>query len=233
MKILPEIASTTHIDLHHECMAKSALDGMAEQIKEKFTPHLIEHDWNRQIGIVLYGEVFQLPDGEYALGIVSGLFENEEEKERYKIGQPNNIWEQYTSYLDIAELLKLVAKNVQPEIISPNPSKSELNIANLLEAYLNSTQVLPNGTVYKIKRFIVATGSLRIVIHPKDHDPAHFHVISKQKNIDARFNLDTLEFLSNKQGNISNNDIKKIQNFFKINPQMFEQLKNEHHRMKQ
>ena len=81
MKITTGIASTTHIDRHNERMAKSAIDGMAEQIKERFIPQLIEHDPKQHIGVVLYGEVFLLKDGEFALGIVSGIFENNEEKE--------------------------------------------------------------------------------------------------------------------------------------------------------
>ncbi len=86
MIIITGIASTTHIDRHNERMAKSALDGMAKQIKERFIPHLIEHDPNQHIGVILYGEVFRLKDGEYALGIVSGTFEDEHERERYKTG---------------------------------------------------------------------------------------------------------------------------------------------------
>ncbi len=58
MKITIGIASTTHIDRHNERMAKSALDGMAVQIKERFIPQLIEHDLNQHIGVGLYGEVF-------------------------------------------------------------------------------------------------------------------------------------------------------------------------------
>lgn len=95
MKIITGIASTTHIDKHNERMAKSALDSMAEQIKKRFLPQLVEHDPNQHIGVILYGEVFQLKDGEYALGIVSGVFENNEEKQIFKIGQPNNVWEDY------------------------------------------------------------------------------------------------------------------------------------------
>jgi len=230
MKIITGIASTTHIDRHNERMAKSALDSMAEQVKERFIPQLIEHDPNQHIGAGLYGEVFQLKDGEYALGIVSGIFENNEEKEIFKTGQPNNVWQDYKKYLDIDELLKLNKQNHQTKQI--NFFSQDSNIADLLETHLDSTQVLPDGTVYKIKRFIASTGDLRIEVYPKDHSPQHFHVISRQRKIDARFDIATLNLINTKLGSIQEKDIKKIQNFFNIFPDCLKKLRNEHARMR-
>lgn len=229
MKIITGIASTTHIDRHNERMAKSALDGMAEQIKKRFIPQLVEHDQNQHVGVILYGEVFQLKDGEYALGTVSGIFENNKEKETFKTGQSNNVWQDYKKYLNIDELLKMNEKNHQTK--QTNSSSKDSNIADLLETYLDSTQVLPDGTVYKIKRFIASTGDLRIEIYPKDHNPQHFHVISKQRKIDARFDIETLDLINTKSGNIQTNDIRKIQNFFKTSPTYLEKLKTEHTRI--
>ena len=229
MKIITGIASTTHIDRHNEQMAKSALNGMAEQIKERFIPQLVEHDPNQHIGVILYGEVFQLKDGEYALGIVSGIFENNKEKETFKTGRSNNVWQNYKKYLNIDELLKMNEKNHQTR--QTNSSSKDSNIADLLETHLDSTQVLPDGTVYKIKRFIASTGDLRIEIYPKDHNPQHFHVISRQRKIDARFDIETLDLINTKSGNIQANDIRKIQNFFKAFPVYLEKLKTEHTRM--
>ncbi|MFP4514386.1 MAG: DUF4160 domain-containing protein [Parcubacteria group bacterium] len=228
MKITTGIASTTHIDRHNERMAKSALDSMVEQIKKKFIPQLIEHDPNQHIGVVLYGEVFQLKDGEYALGIVSGIFENEQEKKRHKTGSPNDAWKDYKKYLDIDELVKMNEQNHQ--VAKTNNSKQS-NIADLLETHLDSTQILPNGTVYKIKRFIAATGDLKIEVYPKDHEPKHFHVVSKKRKINARFDIETLAHINNKQGSISSGDIKKIQNFFESCPKKLEFVRNEHARL--
>lgn len=229
MKITTGIASTTHIDRHNERIEKSALDGGAEQIKERFIPLLIEHDWNQHIGVVLYGEVFQLKDGEYALGFVSGIFENNEERERYKTGQPNDVWQDYKECLDVDGLLKLAEQNNQASQI--NPSSKSPNIAALLETHLDSTQVLPDGRVYRIKRFIAATGDLRIEVYPKDHNPQHFHVISKQRKINARFDIQTLSLINMKQGKIKEEDVRKIQDFFKTHPQCLEKLRSEHARM--
>lgn len=228
MKITTGIASTTHIDRHNERMVRSALDSMAEQIKERFIPQLIEHDPNQHIGVILYGEVFQLNDGEYALGIVSGLFENEEEKKSHKTGNPNKVWRDYKKYLDIDELVKINEQNHQ---VAKTKKTKQVNIADLIETHLDSTQVLPDGTVYKIKRFIASTGDLKIEVYPKDHEPEHFHVISKQRKINARFDIKTLDHINNKQGSISSSDIRKIQNFFDTHPGMLEFLKNEYARL--
>ena len=196
MKIITGIVSTTHIDRHHEKMSKTALDGMAIQINEKFIPQLIEHDPNQQIGVILYGEVFQLKDGEYALGVVSGIFENNEEEKQYKSKQPNDVWQDFKKYLNIHELLKIIEQNHHEDQI--NVLSQKVNIADLLETHLDSTQVLFDGTVCKIKRFIASTGDLKIEVYPKDHTPQHFHVISKQRNIDARFDIHTLNLINTK-----------------------------------
>lgn len=229
MKIFTGIASSTHIDLHREKMTKDALDGMAKQINERYLPYLIEHDPNKLIGVVLYGEVFQLKDGEYALGNVAGLFENEEERKIFKINQPNKVWKDCKKYLNINELTQLIdgkdnGKNYE--------NVKEWNIADWLETHLNSTQVSSEGLVYKIKRYIANAGDLRIEVFPKDHYPAHFHVISKQRGINARFNIETIELISIKEGKIKNDDIKKIQNFFKTHPFFLEKLNNEIKRLK-
>lgn len=231
MRITIGIASTTHVDRHEERMAKSALDGMAKQIKENFIPQLIEHDWDKRIGgVILYGEVFQLEDGEYAIGIVSGIFENKEEKIIFKIGNPNNVWQKYKKYLDIEGLKKLQKINLKErknKKISDN-SKFKINIADLLEKHLNSNQVGPDGRVYKIKRFIASVGDLKIEVYPNDHYPPHFHIVSKQRKINARFNIETLDYINSKIGKISSKDIKKIQNFFKTTPQFLKLLKDEY-----
>lgn len=240
MKILTGIGSTTHIDRHNERMTKGALDSMVEQIKGKYIPQLIEHDWDRHVGVVLYGEVFPLPDGEHALGIVVGLFENDEEKGNFKSGQSNKVWKNYKKYLQIDELIQLSEKNNngknEAQDLSNN-GKAKPSIADLLEKHIDSTQVLPDGTVYKIKRFIAATRDLRIEVYPKDHYkdhyPAHFHVISKQRNINARFNIETLELINNKKGEIKGNDVKIIQSFFKTHPMILEELKNKYSRLQQ
>jgi len=229
MKIITGIASTTHVDKHGDRFAKSALDGMARQIKEKFIPNLVEHDPKQQVGTVLYGEVFKLSDGEYALGVVTGFFENDDDRKMCESSKPNTLWARSKKHLDIDELLKMHENNG-----SKGHAKMPSNptLADLLEMHLDSTQVLPDGRVYKIKRFIASTGDLSINVYAKDHEyEPHFHVISKQRSIDARFDLETLEVISMKTGKIKPNDVKKIQAFFKLRPDKLKFLKEEHERL--
>ena len=84
------IASTTHIDRNNDRMTKGALDGMANQINTKLIPYLIQHDFQKLIGVILYGEVFQLNDGEYALGIIAGVFENDLDERKYDFGSTSH-----------------------------------------------------------------------------------------------------------------------------------------------
>ncbi len=226
MKITIGIASTTHVDKHYEKMSKEALEDMAKQINKKYIPQLENHDFNKQIGVALYAEVFELHDGECALGHVSGIFENTRERDLYKIGDENKVWKKYKIFLDIEKLYKRNKNNKSKNITI----EKDLNIADLLAIHLDSTKILPNGEVYKVKRFIASTGDLTIEVYPGDHD-RHFHVISKQRKINARFDLDTLEFINNKTGVIRQNEIKKIINFFQDHPQILIKLKNEHKRL--
>jgi hypothetical protein len=230
MKIITAVASTTHIDRHNERMAKSALDCFAKGICEKFIPLLIEHDPNRQIGVMLYGKVAKLKDGEYALYVVLGEFENEQEKRIYKNGSQNTVWGKYTSYLaDMKDSTKVTQINSSiPKVINDNRKPS---IADLLEIHLDSTQIWTDGSVYKIKRFIASTGDLQIHVYPKDHLPAHFHVLSKQRGINARFGINNLGYINTKAGKICEDDIKKIENFFMLHPELLEKLRKESTRM--
>jgi hypothetical protein len=156
--------------------------------------------------------------------------ENSEEKEAFKTGQPNNVWESYKKYLDINELLQLHENNCKKNELL-NSKKPEFNIADLLEEYLDSTAIWIDGSVYRTKRYIASTGDLQIHVYPKDHAPDHFHVISKQRRIDARFKIEPLELVHAKQGNIEEKDIKKIISFFEEYPNVLEKLKSEHMRM--
>lgn len=230
MRIITAIASTTNIDLHNERMAKSALDSAALQICTKYIPQLIDHDFNRQIGVLLYAKVIPMSDGEFALCVVSGVFENESEKYIHILGEPNTVWQEYVHYLDGFDVIKKQTFIDQLSLSRNSISRSG-NVADFLETHLDSTKVLPDGAIYKIKKFIAATGDLRIEVYPKDHLPAHFHIISKQRGINARFDLNTLDFLSVKKGKIREDDIKKIQHFFKFYPAVLEKLKSEHKRM--
>jgi hypothetical protein len=233
MKISLSIASTTHIDHNNDKVTKSALDGMAKQIQESFVPCFIEHDSERQLGIILYGEVFQLWDKEHALGVVLGIFESDEECDRFKVGQPNTVWPNYKKYFNLDELRNAqFTQSMQKQNIenfTKNNSDEFDDIAAHLEEYFNKNNIRrEDGRIFEIKAFIARNKGMEIFINSNDHQPPHFHVTSRQRNFNARFYLETLEFWSNKIGNISRNEIKAIQDFFKENPQQLQKLKDKY-----
>lgn len=90
---------------------------------------------------------------------------------------------------------------------------------------------MDTGDVYKIKRYIASTGVLEIHVYPKDYpneNSEHFHTTSKQRNIDTRFNIETLQHLSNKKCSLGNNGLKKITDFCETNPFAPKLLREEH-----
>jgi hypothetical protein len=207
---------------------------MAIQVNTKYIPQLIEHDWNRQVWVVLYAEVFQLNDWEYALWSVIGLFTSEIERHKYKIWSENKEALNYKKYLNITDLINLVDNNQKSRKETIQQKLEENNEHwDLLRKYLNSTNVSPGGRVYKTKWHIWWFWSTSIVLYPKDHDnPAHFHVISKQHNLNARFDLNTYEFISTKHWKITNKLKKQVKQFLLDNPKVVEKLKSEYNRMR-
>ncbi len=97
---------------------------------------------------------------------------------------------------------------------------------------LESLRIWKDGRVYIIKGIIDSINDLKICIYPNDHLPPHFHVVSKQKDLNARFNVYTLDFIDMKHGKISKDDIKKIKyHFLERRPQSLEKLRSEYERL--
>lgn len=217
--------STTHIDRHFERFAKSALDQGAEQINSRYIPVLRDHDFNQRLGVNLCAIVKPLGDGHHALVVVAGLYESSDEYLQFPDREKNTL---SSKYLPLIEQLDLSDVKAKPSIF---PDKRPETMADWLELHLDSTSILPDGRVYKVKHKITSIGDLLIEVYPQDHDPEHFHVISKQRSINARFDLRTLEVISHKQGQISRKDEKKIKAFFKQFPHFLDKLRIEHKRL--
>jgi len=133
------LASSTHLDLHHERMARSALESGARQIRKKYVPLLIEHDFDRQIGVLLNAKVAKLPDGEYGLFAVAGEFENANERITYKNGERNTVHERYVEELEgIEDRVSLSPA----ESLEVTPAPRNLNIAEQLAIHLPLCQPL-------------------------------------------------------------------------------------------
>jgi hypothetical protein len=178
----------------------------------------------------LSARVIQLSDGEYALIHVSGHFDEPEEREQFTLGARNTAWADYEADLDQVEI---AVRDFAPFIATESePAIDPDNVAGLLELHLDSTEIAPDGTVYLIKRRIASVGDLEIQVYPQDHEPPHFHVTSKQRGIDARFSLETLELLSTKHGAVQPRDVRKIREFFEKRQDMLEKLRSECQRMK-
>lgn len=228
MQTLGGIASTTHVDYHRQRMAKSLLDQFAEKIRAEYIPLLVNHDFSQQIGVNLAARVVELADGEYALLVVSGIFDDASEAAMFQVGAENTAYREYESVLDdiadsVPALLAMASDDAPPEDVSQPQT-----IADQLELHLDSTEIAPDGSVYLIKRRIVSVGGLEIHVYPQDHEPPHFHVVSKQRKIDARFHIETLELISMKRGEIRQKETRQIQDFFQTHPDAWESLKTEY-----
>ena len=62
------------------------------------------------------------------------------------------------------------------------------------------------------KERVATIRNMKIIIYTNDHNPPHFHVISNDNSVNAKFTIDTCQLIN---GNISNIDIKRIQEFHK------------------
>ena len=63
----------------------------------------------------------------------------------------------------------------------------------------------------KQKERIGTIKNLKIIIYSNDHNPPHFHVLSNDYNVNAKFLIENGEFLS---GEISAKDLKRIKAFY-------------------
>jgi hypothetical protein len=231
MQILGGIASSTRLDDHDQRIDKRVLDTSAEKIRAEYLPLLINHDFSQQVGVVLNARVVELDDGEHVLIHVNGTFENDSEAASFQVGAQTKVWREYESVLD--ELEEAVHKL---ELPSDDTAVGDLTekptMADLLKIHLDSTDVAPDGSVYLVKRRIVSVGGLDVYVYPQDHEPPHFHVVSKQRKIDARFHLQTVKLLSMKHGTIRQKEVKQVQDFFEKHPDKLEELRNEYDRLK-
>lgn len=63
----------------------------------------------------------------------------------------------------------------------------------------------------KSKERITTIKNLKVIIYSNDHNPPHFHVMSKDYEVNAKFLIETGELLS---GEISSKDLKRIKAFY-------------------
>lgn len=82
--------------------------------------------------------------------------------------------------------------------------------SKILELILNtyfSNQFFRNTE----KERVGTVRNMQIIIYSNDHNPPHFHVKSKNGDIDAKFKIKDCSYLS---GQIGGKEIKKIEQFY-------------------
>lgn len=76
------------------------------------------------------------------------------------------------------------------------------------ESVIEELLIEPNLVM---KERVAKIDDLEIIIYTNDHNPPHFHVKTKEKNIDAKFSIETGEYLS---GDIDSKNLKRIKAFY-------------------
>jgi hypothetical protein len=79
---------------------------------------------------------------------------------------------------------------------------------NYDDATIDKLLINPNGVE---KELVKKIDDLEVIIYSNDHNPPHFHVKARGKNIDAKFLIETGEFLS---GEIDSKNLKRIRAFY-------------------
>lgn len=88
-------------------------------------------------------------------------------------------------------------------------------LEDLLKYYLGlddvSLEKHLNDPALATKERVETIDDLQVRIYPNDHNPPHFHVVSKNGEIDAKFKIENCELIS---GNMSSKNLKKIKAFY-------------------
>lgn len=221
------IASTTHEDLHGMRISKSALLDFRNSISENYIRYQINHnDDGPKLGVLAGAKLFEFPDGETGLSVIIIKHSDPEKAAIFSVGGLNNVFDQFQEAIVVDFLLALHAVKMA------NYVRTELSLEDQLEAFFQSHIVGADGQIRTNKYLVTKVGGFRIEVYPEDHRPAHFHLISKPRKIDVRFTIDPLEWLSDKQGTISNKDEKIVKLFFRTHPSELKKLKLEAKRLK-
>ncbi|HVW23330.1 MAG TPA: DUF4160 domain-containing protein [Candidatus Saccharimonadales bacterium] len=220
------IASTTHKDLHGMRMARQALEGFEKSIRKKYYPLQYNHDDSgAKIGVIVSAKLFVMPDGETALAALVIKHSDKEIAQRFPSGGNNSVFMNFQELIDVNALM--IAHDIKME----GYVEVEQSLEEKLESFMQSHIVMPDGQIRTNKYLVTKIKEFRVEIYPKDHRPAHFHLISKKRNIDARFSIETLNKISVKQGKISSGDERLVKLFFKTHPDELTKLKKEAKRL--
>jgi len=84
-------------------------------------------------------------------------------------------------------------------------------LLNYMEFSEHEIDFLLENSDYNSKERIKTIKNLRVIIYSNDHNPPHFHVVSKDYKINAKFLIENGELIS---GDIKSKDLKRIKAFY-------------------
>jgi hypothetical protein len=215
------IGATTHVDLHGERFAPEAIDVFVESISKQYYPFLLDHQADKPVGALVSAKKFGFSDGEFGVALLIVFYTSKHAAVSFPAGRTNEQFGELQQLIDIDKLLKAH----DHKIARLEGSAPSLSPEEALEAYLSSHIVEEDGRVRVLKHFIAQYGDLKIEVYPADHKPAHFHVVSKQRGINVRFDLASLEVISSKQGKLRSKEAELIRQFLKSNPTVLSNLR--------
>lgn len=90
------------------------------------------------------------------------------------------------------------------------PDINAIILTPILERYFSEDlNILLQGI--ETRERIATIGNMQIIIYSNDHNPPHFHVKSRDNEIDAKFKIENGEYIS---GIIDSNGKKRIKAFY-------------------
>ncbi|HNU47549.1 MAG TPA: DUF4160 domain-containing protein [Bacteroidia bacterium] len=91
----------------------------------------------------------------------------------------------------------------------------ERALTDLLSIYMNYDDTTIERLLIDPNRVekerVIKLDDLEVLIYSNDHNPPHFHVKAKGKNIDAKFLIETGEFM---KGEIDSKNLKRIKAYY-------------------
>jgi len=96
-------------------------------------------------------------------------------------------------------------------------------ILHLLNKYIYQTKVSEEGIVYFLKEQLGQDCELKFEMYTNEHNPPHFHVKSKNGEINASFLLSDCSLL---HGEINPSQYKRIKFFYVENKSLLEEYWN-------
>lgn len=220
------IASTTHLDLHGERIAKQQISDFEQTIATKYIGYQYNHNGaGPKLGVIVSAKLFDLSDGEAAIGIIIVEYTDNRISKELQIGAPNTLFEKFQKAIIVDLLVELDKLNM---LIYVPP---KLTLEDKLESFFQSHIIDSSGRIRTNKYFVTEFGKFTVEVYPKDHRPAHCHIISTQRRINARFTLEPFGLMNMKQGKITGKDKKIIMRFFSTHPDELENLQIEARRL--